>query len=205
VMAPAAIEAVLVATANTAHTLPARVTPEEPAPKTRPPVGTPVRARPTQPGTVRRLADDALPARREPSGEPRLIVAPTPAANRDTPAEALPAAIAGPTGGSAGGVSPDDLRQYRVSLAVAARRFKRYPVLARERGWEGRVEVTVSMSAWQPRPLVSLARSSGRATLDEQAITMLERASANTALPEGLKGREFSLLLPIEFTLDEDR
>ena len=30
------------------------------------------------------------------------------------------------------GVSADDLRQYRLSLAIAARRFKRYPAVARE-------------------------------------------------------------------------
>jgi protein TonB len=103
------------------------------------------------------------------------------------------------------GVSPDDLRQYRLALAIAARRFKRYPPLARERGWEGRVEVAVSVSAWQPAPQSSLVHSSGHASLDEQALSMIEKASASTMLPESLKGREFRVLLPIEFTLDDDR
>ncbi|HET7776889.1 MAG TPA: hypothetical protein VFK74_11010, partial [Azospira sp.] len=40
------------------------------------------------------------------------------------------------------GSSGDALRQYRLALALEARRFKRYPRLARERGWEGTVEVT---------------------------------------------------------------
>jgi protein TonB len=103
------------------------------------------------------------------------------------------------------GVSPDDLRQYRVALAIAARRFKRYPPLARERGWEGRVEVAVSVSAWQRGPQSSLVHSSGHAALDEQALSMIEQASATTMLPESLKGRDFRVLLPIEFTLDDDR
>jgi protein TonB len=102
-------------------------------------------------------------------------------------------------------VSPDDLRQYRVALAIAARRFKRYPPLARERGWEGRVEVAVSMSSSLPVPKMSLVRSSGHALLDEQAVSMVERASAATALPDGLRGRGFRVLLPIEFSMEDYR
>lgn len=102
-------------------------------------------------------------------------------------------------------VSADDLRQYRIDLAIASRRFKGYPVLARERGWEGRVEVAISVSAWQPRPQFSLARSSGHAPLDQQAVAMLEQAAAATLLPAGLRGRDFRILLPVEFTLDDAR
>ncbi|HCV14243.1 MAG TPA: hypothetical protein DGC76_11205 [Candidatus Accumulibacter sp.] len=105
----------------------------------------------------------------------------------------------------AAGISADDLRHYRIELAIASRRFKRYPALARERGWQGRVEVAVSVSAWQPRPQFSLARSSGHAALDRQAVAMLEQASAETALPAGLRGRDFRILLPVEFTLDDAR
>ncbi len=102
------------------------------------------------------------------------------------------------------GASADDLRQYRVALAIAARRFKRYPLVARERGWEGRVEVAVNVSAWQPNPRLSLIRSSGRALLDEQALSMIEQAAAATTLPESLRGRDFRVLLPIEFTLTDE-
>ncbi|WP_287461775.1 energy transducer TonB [Accumulibacter sp.] len=138
---------------------------------------------------------------------------------RSQPAGALPAggvttAMAGGAAareavaadsGSTPAISADDLRQYRVDLAIASRRFKRYPALARERGWEGRVEVAVSVSAWQPRPQLSLVRSSGHAALDQQAVAMLEQASADTALPAGLRGRDFRILLPVEFTLDDTR
>ncbi|WP_300453343.1 TonB family protein [Accumulibacter sp.] len=99
-------------------------------------------------------------------------------------------------------VNPDDLRQYRVALAVAARRFKRYPPLARENGWQGRVEVELSMSVGEYVPALSVARSSGRSVLDRQALSMIEQASASTVLPESMRGRSFRLLLPIEFSLD---
>lgn len=101
------------------------------------------------------------------------------------------------------GVNADDLRQYRMALAIAARRFKHYPPLARERGWQGRVEVAVSVSAWQRAPAVTLLRSSGHVALDEQALAMLEQAAASTLLPESLQGRDFRILLPIEFSLDD--
>jgi protein TonB len=103
------------------------------------------------------------------------------------------------------GVSADGLREYRVSLAIAARRFKRYPVLALERGWEGTVDVAVSMTSWQQRPQPALVRSSGHAALDEQALSMVEQASLVTVLPDSLKGRDFGFVLPIEFIRENDR
>ncbi|MEF8767456.1 TonB family protein [Candidatus Accumulibacter contiguus] len=121
--------------------------------------------------------------------------------------EVAPVPVPVPSGASTvlrEGASADDLRQYRVALAIAARRFKRYPLVARERGWEGRVEVAVNVSAWQPSPQLSLIRSSGRALLDEQALSMIEQAAAATTLPDSLRGRDFRVLLPIEFTLSDE-
>lgn len=118
----------------------------------------------------------------------------SPTASANTPASA-PASLRE-------GVSADDLRQYRLSLAIAARRFKRYPAVARERGWEGTAEVAVSVNALLPAPEVILVRSSGRAALDEQAFEMMAQAARSTALPESLKGRDFRVLLPVRFSLE---
>ena len=103
------------------------------------------------------------------------------------------------------GVSGDDLRQYRLSLASAARRFKRYPALASQRGWEGTAEVALTISASAPIPEVVLVRSSGRSVLDEQALEMLGQAARVTALPEGLKARDFRIVLPVQFSLENDQ
>ena len=103
------------------------------------------------------------------------------------------------------GVSGDDLRQYRLSLASAARRFKRYPALASQRGWEGTAEVALNVSASAPIPEVVLVRSSGRSVLDEQALEMLGQAARVTALPEGLKARDFRIVLPVQFSLENDQ
>ncbi|MGE5386315.1 MAG: hypothetical protein ACM3SV_10565, partial [Betaproteobacteria bacterium] len=63
--------------------------------------------------------------------------------------------------------SPDGLREYRLALGREARRFKqefdrRYDAMERERqrGWEGRVEMTVHTKTGLA-PTVVLARSSG--------------------------------------------
>lgn len=106
---------------------------------------------------------------------------------------------------SRAGVDADDMRQYRLSLATAARRFKRYPALARERGWEGATEVALRASALLSRPEVELVNSSGRSILDEQALEMIRQAVRITMLPEGLKGRDFRILLPVKFSLDSDQ
>lgn len=142
--------------------------------------------------TARRLrelpARTSVPAVAGPAQAPSSVVAPT--AGGDVPAAARD------------GVSPDDLRQYRVGLAIAARRFKRYPPAAREHGWEGAAEVAVSVSAGHRAPELLLIRSSGRAALDEQALSTIEQAAAATAVPESLQGKDFRVLLTIEFLLD---
>ena len=122
-------------------------------------------------------------------------------------AAASPAAGGGERGAAAPAredASGDALRQYRLALALEARRFKRYPRLARERGWEGTVEVVVLVGG--PAGLagtVQLQRSSGYGLLDDQGLEMLNRALAATPLPEALRGRELRLVLPIEFKLEE--
>lgn len=143
----------------------------------------------------------------QPPGGGKALRQPTPVASAMAAvAEQAPPSVVTPAlGGQAvarAEVSPDDLRQYRVALAVAARRFKRYPPLARENGWQGSVEVELNMSVGQYVPQLSVARSSGRTVLDAQALSMIEQASASTDPPESMRGRRFRLLLPIEFSLD---
>lgn len=127
------------------------------------------------------------------------------------PAAATASRVAGDVGGTQSGasapasqgLSADDLRQYRLSLAIAARRFKRYPALARERGWEGTSAVAINQIAALPTPQIALLDSSGRTALDEQAVEMVTQAARVTELPEALKGRNFRVVLPVKFSLEE--
>lgn len=115
-------------------------------------------------------------------------------------AEAASASAAGVVTPS--GASADGLRQYRIDLAGAARRYRSYPALARNRGWQGVVELSVSIGP-PGVPSVQLNRSSGHGLLDEQALDMLSRAVAETPLPDSLRGGKFSVMIPIRFSLEE--
>jgi protein TonB len=161
------------------------------------------------------VAEPPVRELRRPPARPVPMVSPQPAPSVPAVASVAAESVVAPppTGGApsgiaavepatAGGVSADGLRQYRIDLAGAARRFRVYPAVARSRGWEGVVEVTVSIASGG-EPSVRLARSSGHAVLDEQALLMLSRAVAQTPLPESLRGRSFAVPLPIRFSLDE--
>jgi TonB family protein len=100
-------------------------------------------------------------------------------------------------------ISQDGLREYRLNLSREARRYKRYPALARQRGLEGVVVIVVSTSAGFPLPQLSLSRSSGQEVLDQQAMEMLSLAVRAASLPDSLRGRDFAIDLPIHFSLDE--
>ncbi len=101
-------------------------------------------------------------------------------------------------------LDPEDVRQYRLALAIQSRRFKAYPASVLAQAEEGRVEVALTFSVHVPVVRSSVVRSSGYPVLDERAVRMLEQAAQVTALPDGLRGRNFQLILPIEFSLDEN-
>ena len=101
------------------------------------------------------------------------------------------------------GVNAGDLRQYRLALGASARRFKRYPTLAREQGWEGVVEVAFDFRPPAVEPVVTITKSCGKTILDEQALETLRQAARQTDLPEGLRGRNFRLLQEISFSLED--
>jgi protein TonB len=98
-------------------------------------------------------------------------------------------------------VSEAVLGQYRLNVARSARQFKVYPSLAREKGWEGVVHVSVAMLIGLERPVVSLGRSSGYGVLDRQALEMVEQAVNLAILPEGMRGSNMTVSMPVEYRL----
>ncbi len=97
----------------------------------------------------------------------------------------------------------DDVRQYRMNLSREARRYKRYPLFARERGLEGTAVVVVSTRVGLVIPQVSLSASSGTPSLDAQALEMIRLAVRDAKIPESLRNRDFGIDLPIQFALDD--
>jgi len=102
------------------------------------------------------------------------------------------------------GVDANGLRQYRLGLAVSARRYKLYPSRARENGWSGAAEVRVAITAnGVPQP-PQLLRSSGQPLLDAAALEMIGNAARHTEVPASLRGLAYSVSLPVVFDLKNE-
>ena len=118
--------------------------------------------------------------------------------NRDASAGAVVSQEKG-----SGALREDVLREYRGALVRAARKVRRYPPLAREQGWEGVAQVRVSQESGDGQLMIRLEGSSRYGLLDEQALLMLQKAVAQAPVPESLVGQSFTLMLPVEFNLDQ--
>ncbi|TAK67157.1 MAG: energy transducer TonB [Betaproteobacteria bacterium] len=94
------------------------------------------------------------------------------------------------------------LEQYRLALIVATRRYKRYPAIAMEKGWQGKVEVHMVIGANGMLANASIKTGSGHEILDNQALDMLKKGKTTVPIPVSLRGREFSIDVPVIFNLD---
>jgi protein TonB len=97
------------------------------------------------------------------------------------------------------GIDADGLRKFRLDLATQARRSKNYPPRALAAGWRGTAEVRLTVERGGILREPELLRSSGFPVLDAAALDMLARAAPQTAIPESLTGRTFSVVLPVVF------
>lgn len=185
----------MVLTATLAPVAPREAGPEQQA------SAEPPRARPKPRATPRPQA--AVPTVPAPAPAP----APEPAASRPEPPAVAEAASPAPAAPLRRDATPPPawdgatLQQYRTGLITFAKQFKRYPAQAMERGWEGRVEIRITV---RPTGAVDSARvktPSGYQILDDQALDMVKRALARTPVPPALLGREFSVDIPVIFEL----
>jgi protein TonB len=79
--------------------------------------------------------------------------------------------------------------------------LKRYPRIARENHWEGRVVVQVVIKADGTVGELSVAESSGHALLDEEALAVMRKASPLT-LKHQLEKSQITILVPISYRLE---
>jgi protein TonB len=156
------------------------------------------------------LPQPALPAAPSASRLPAPASGATPSPSTpsaaDTPAASTAAkAPTAPVGSSAqassGSVDDALLEKYRLGLIDAARRYRRYPELAMERGWQGRVEVRLVIGTDGTVKSVSVKTSSSYRILDDQALDMVKRGKGLAPVPPPLQGREFTVDVPVIFEL----
>lgn len=117
--------------------------------------------------------------------------------------EAQPAAKASGAGSARAGDEADagTLDRYRLALIVAAKRYKRYPAQAMDKGWQGRVEVRLVIGANGAIQAGIVRASSGYEILDSQALDMVKNAKPLAPIPAALRGREFTVDIPVIFDL----
>ena len=87
-------------------------------------------------------------------------------------------------------------------MAEAAR-YKRYPRFARDNGWQGKVELQLAIGADGAIASLRVVRGTGYSILDQQALEMVRSAKPQIAIPEGLRGKSFSVEIPVLFSLRE--
>jgi protein TonB len=171
----------------------------QPAPKRSQPLRT------STPATLAPRAETSppVPARTEPAeAEP-----PRPAAAASSAIAAPSVGIATPTARAASPpaetLDAGTLAQYRLSLISAARRFKRYPRVALDQNWQGNVEVRMVIAPNGEISSLIVRSSAGHQVLDQHALEMIERAKEMAPIPPALRGKEFTLDVPIVFSLRE--
>lgn len=101
--------------------------------------------------------------------------------------------------GATDATSVDGLRSYRLALASQARRLKSYAPQAVASDWQGTAEIRLDVGAEGRPPEARVQRSSGRDQLDQAALAIISAAAEYAALPEPLRGKHFSVMLPVVF------
>lgn len=107
----------------------------------------------------------------------------------------------GETMGSA--VLDDDYlwHAYGHAIQKLANQFSVYPEIARRRGEQGELEVIFHIDAEGKLKSLDVLKSSGYKALDRQALQMVRRGLDALPVPASLRGREFKIVIPVEFKL----
>lgn len=186
------------------------VAPPEP-PKPEPPKPEPK----PEPPPVRR------PAPKVPAEEPPPVAAPEPkpteAPREETPppvisaapkAEEPPPTFIAPPPEPPKPIGPTEadldsaLQAYGNSLSREIGKNKRYPRIAQMRGWEGSVRLLLDIDANGKVTSVRVEEASDREVFNTEALEMVKRMVQPPPVPEALRGRSFSVRVPITFRLE---
>lgn len=92
--------------------------------------------------------------------------------------------------------------EYGNNLQKLCERNKQYPAIAIRRGYQGSGKVLVRFSAEGKVTSISMEKSTGQKSLDDQAIEMVKKSLNELPAPVKFKGREFRVSIPVEFKLE---
>jgi periplasmic protein TonB len=139
-----------------------------------------------------------------PPPEPPVEASPQPAAAPPPAASAEPGTVA-PATPPAPAPADVALQRYQRGVTQAAARFKRYPRVAIDNGWQGEVVVRLAIGANGRIASLAVTAGSGFPVLDSQALDMFRNAKPFVPIPPELRGREFALELRAVYDLRDAR
>ncbi len=84
-----------------------------------------------------------------------------------------------------------------------ARRYKRYPRVAQDNNWEGRVELRIAIGEDGAISSLTVKKGTGRPVLDEEAQAMIRMAKSKVTIPPALRGKSFIIEIPVDFFLKD--
>ena len=88
-------------------------------------------------------------------------------------------------------------------LQTRLSRYLVYPLLARERGWEGTVVLGLRVESNGHLDRIRVEQSSGYAVLDRSALNSLSRVGRLVEVSDWLDGRSMNMQLPVIYRLVE--
>lgn len=124
----------------------------------------------------------------------------TPASNSAPRSGPLPAVHPDPSGSHTVSGGTLTLRLQRVLRARLTHYF-RYPALARRRGWQGRVILSLSINARGQLSHLRIAQSSGYPVLDRAALHSLRQVGCLPRAAAWVGGRDVNVELPVRYRL----
>lgn len=92
-------------------------------------------------------------------------------------------------------------KAYGNSWSREIAKYKRYPRIAQMRGWEGSVRLLLQIDGDGKIVSVTLAEASDREAFNTEALEMVKRIVQPPPIPETLRGRSFSVIVPVVFKL----
>jgi TonB family protein len=90
---------------------------------------------------------------------------------------------------------------YAAEIRSSILRDQRYPAEALANAWEGTTQIALVIGVDGRLKAVRMVTSSGHAVLDAEAITKARAATALPSPPRFLRGREFTVSLPVVFRM----
>lgn len=90
---------------------------------------------------------------------------------------------------------------YGHAVQKLANQYSVYPEIARRRGEQGELEVIFHIGADGKLKSLDVLKSSGYISLDRQALEMVRKGLDALPVPASLRGREFKIVIPVEFRL----